>query len=46
MRSCDSIPNVLYPTAALYVIFGLICVKGPIEWKRSLGGAACLRDAA
>jgi nicotinamide mononucleotide transporter len=29
----------LYPTAVLYVIFGLICVKGLIDWQRSLGGA-------
>jgi nicotinamide mononucleotide transporter len=26
----------LYPTAAVYVLFGILCVKGLRQWKRSL----------
>jgi nicotinamide mononucleotide transporter len=26
----------LYPTALLYVVFGLLCVQGAMNWRRSL----------
>lgn len=32
--------RALYPTALLYVIFGCMCVKGLLEWRRALPARA------
>jgi nicotinamide mononucleotide transporter len=30
------VSRALYPTAALYIVFGCICVKGLVDWSRDL----------